>query len=195
MGNIKSFCCREDTSDVDDRQERVRILSDNSSSTSQDNYDDGSGSILSKADCSIEQSALDKIYQRMVANVIDVAPCESMVIQPAEFIERQKTYQARLNLIRTPLMLKSKNSNNGLPPGPTSSAVNVSTTTTSSANSRDSPQHVGKNQEKRRVEFEPISMDDIQLINDIGARTLKALKGLKVNSQEPVVIRFHPLGT
>lgn len=206
MGNIKSFCCRDNVSEIDDRQERARILSDNSSlsGSGQDdisyNLDNGTGSILSKADCSIEQSALEKIYQKMVANVIDVAPCESMVIQPDEFIERQKTYQTRLNLIKTPLMLRSKNANSGMPPGAFSGLANTSAVTTlstaSPASPRDnSPQHVSRNQEKRRVEYEPISADEIQLINEIGDATLKAVKSLKVTSQEPVVIRFQPFNS
>lgn len=245
MGNIKSFCCRDNVSEIDDREERARILSDNNASTDsiynqssnsgQDNQSYGSinNGTGSKT---LEQSALDKIYQKMAANVIDVAPGESMVIQPAEFIERQKAYQARLNQIKTPLPLRSSNRvprplnsstidtriNTSLTSAGTnlsafsqissitptnSSFANISvnngdvtnitntsilTANTSIMTNGVSPQHINKSQEKRRVEYEPISMDEVQLINDISDKTVKAIKGLKVMSKEPVVARFQP---
>lgn len=230
MGNIKSFCCRDNGSEVDDREERSRILGDNCAS-SNDLYNNSSnsaqdtisyGSINNgNSSKTMEQSALDKIYQKMAANVIDVAPGESMVIQPAEFIERQKAYQAKLNQIKTPLPLRlnnriTKHVNSPLdprinaPPSPmgVNLTVGPNTSTTSNlhpnnhlpggnsvvsiANSNSSPQHVSKSQEKRRVEYEPISVDDIQLINEISERSLQAVKSLKIDSREQVVTNFQP---
>lgn len=244
MGNIKSFCCRDSESEIDDREERARILGDNNASTnsiynqsSNSGQDDLSYGSINNGTGSktMEQSALDKIYQKMAANVIDVAPGESMVIQPAEFIERQKTYQARLNQIKTPLPLKSNNkvarqmnsstndtrlnsslystganiSSLGQPNSNTSAnhtytsnnltschSLNVTnssvTPNSSNATSGNSPHHVGKGQEKRRVEYEPISLDELQLINDISDKTAIAIESLKVTSQEPVVTHFQP---
>lgn len=244
MGNIKSFCCREDVSETDDSEERARILSDNNVRSnslynqSNSGQDDLSyGSINTRAGKSLEQSALDRIFQRMAANVIDVAPGESMIIQPAEFIERQKAYQARLNQIRTPLPLRYNNKvhrqlnnttidtrlNNSLTPmgtnqnslcysnlntssanqtiasnnsfsGYNSNVIGSSSQTTNPANSTGSKslRQVTKNQEKRRVEYEPISVEELQLMDEISERTVKAIRGLKVISQEPVVTCFQP---
>ena len=272
MGNIKSFCCRDNASEVDDREERSRILNDTNCASSTDLYNNSSNSALDTVSYgsingngtsskTMEQSALDRIYQKMAANVIDVAPGESMVIQPAEFMERQKAYQAKLNQIKTPLPLRvnnrvaknlnasidasrintthylhhhipsaspssnnvimNSNSNSNIS---TNNATNVehnasaTNTTTISSNlftnnvitttatnsqslqsgslinitSNNSPQHIGKSQEKRRVEYEPISVDEIQLINEISARTAQAIKGLKINSQEQVITHFQP---
>jgi len=167
----------------------------------------------------VEQSALDRIYQKMAANVIDVAPGESMVIQPAEFIERQKAYQSRLNQIKTPLPMRSSNArmarhvggptldtttrvNSSMGPsigssnanwgkigGNLNNSSNITSGTTTSGNS---PQHVGRSQERRRVEYEPLSYDDIQLINEISKRTTQAVKDLKIHSQEEVITHFRP---
>lgn len=124
MGNVRSFCCRDDASDLDDREERHRILGrENDSAASDDLYDRSINSNRSNQDNlsygsiggndskTLEQSTLDKIYQKMATNLIDVAPGDSMVIQPAEFLERQKLYQAKLNQIKTPLPLRSSVSN------------------------------------------------------------------------------------
>lgn len=245
MGNIKSFCCREDPSEIDDSEERARILSDNNVSSnslynqsSNSGQDDVSyGSVNTGAGKSVEQSALDRIFQRMAANVIDVAPGESMIIQPAEFIERQKTYQARLNQIKTPLPFRSNNkvprqlnsstidtrinvslasvgtnlnsygnstantssanhtvAGNNSTSDYNSSITGSSTLTANSSNSTGgrSPRHVTKSQERRRVEYEPISVEELQLINEISERAAKAIRELKVVSQEPVVTRFQP---
>lgn len=182
MGNVKSFCCKDGISDIDDCEERSRILNDNCGTSCDDLYNNSTTSALSHQDSvsygsinngdgskTMEQSALDKIYQKMASNVIDVAPGESMVIQQAEFIERQKAYQAKLNQIKAPIPLKLTNC----------VAKHVS-------GSYD------ESQEKRRVEYEPISVDDIQLINEISLKSAEAVKNLKINSQEQVVTRFKP---
>lgn len=224
MGNIKSFCCRDNPSTDDDQDERARIIYNqypsttslyNSTNSNQDAISYGSINNVGSNSKTIEQSALDRIYQKMAANVIDVAPGESMVIQPAEFIERQKAYQARLNQIKTPLPLRF--SANRVPKhisgstidattrvntsvggggpnwtknnGPNSSTANITVATTTSSNS---PQHMGKSQEKRRIEYEPISVDDIQLIEEISKRTVQAVKGLKIDSREQVITHFQP---
>lgn len=230
MGNVKSFCCKDNVSEIDDREERSRILNDNCGGSCDDLYNHSTTSALSHQDATsygsinngsktMEQSALDKIYQKMASNIIDVAPGESMVIQQAEFNERQKAYQVKLNQIKTPLPLKSINRgprhvNNSFDTtlnatSPTTLAANSTLNTTnstsitqnnivtnhlspaSSTNSH-SPQHVNKSQEKRRVEYEPISMDDVQLINEISSKSAQAIKSLKITSQEQVVTHFKP---
>lgn len=229
MGNIKSFCCRDNGSDIDDREERSRILGDNcnesndlynnSSNSAQETLSYGSMNNGTNSNKTMEQSALEKIYQKMVANLIDVAPGETMVIQPAEFMERQRAYQAKLNQIKTPLPLKPNNrvakhvntsldgrnnqsSSTQLTLNPNCTNATISSahdslhpggnSLISLANSSNSPQHLGKSQEKLRVEFEPISVDDIQLINEISMRSVQAIKGLKINSQDQVVTHFKP---
>lgn len=237
MGNVGSFCCREDTSDADDRDERARILDDNcrascddlynqSLCSNQSNVDNLSyGSISGTNDSKTqEQSALDKIYQRMATNLIDVAPGDSMVIQPAEFIERQKLYQAKLSQIRTPLPTRSSpnckppkhinnptldtslgssspltagHSTHGILSGALSLTAggNVSSNSNTAFNSTgNSPlQQINKSlQERRRAEYEPISIEDCQLINEISSRSVQAMKGLRVVSDEPIVTHFKP---
>uniref|UniRef100_A0A6G1SFR6 Ragulator complex protein LAMTOR1 n=1 Tax=Aceria tosichella TaxID=561515 RepID=A0A6G1SFR6_9ACAR len=255
MGNIKSFCCQDNVSTADDQDERARILGDNCVSTNSldnnslnsDRDDISYGSMRNQGSSSgktMEQSALDKIYQKMAANVIDVAPGESMVIQPAEFIERQRAYQAKLNQIKTPLPLRSlnakvnRNANSSTLDATVissnatrintsistaganltvfnqlnSSANTMNNLTSASANNHshghlannsnstntttttkgDSPQHLNRVQEKRRVEYEPISVEEIQLINEISDRTVNAIKGLRIISNEPVVTSFQP---
>lgn len=239
MGNVKSFCCRDNVSEIDDREERSRILNDNCGTSCDNIYNDSTTSAVSHQDSisygsinnghsskTMEQSALDKIYQKMASNVIDVAPGESMVIQPPEFMERQKAYQAKLNQIKTPLPLKQTNrvpkhvnssfdtTLNTSSPSTTATnstlgAINnnnsittnhnftanhhlLSANTTSNTANSNSPQHVNKGQEKRGVEYEPISVDDIQLINEISQKSAQAIKNLKITSQEQVVAHFKP---
>lgn len=226
MGNVKSFCCRDNVSDIDDHEERSRILNDNCGNSCDDLYNNSTASALSHPDTmsygsinngnsskTLEQSALDKIYQKMAANVIDVAPGESMVIQQAEFIERQKAYQAKLNQIRTPLPLKianrvtkhvgssfdttintsSTSALGNLTVGPISSTPSNNHSSISGlTTSNNSPQHINKSQEKRRVEYEPISEDDLQVINEVSLKSVQAIKSLKINSQEQVVTQFKP---
>lgn len=73
-----------------------------------------------------EQAALDRIYHRLALNVIDVAPGETMIIQPAEICERQKAYQCRLNQLEGYLSLTLTKTG-----GVESSIRNVATTTSS----------------------------------------------------------------
>lgn len=137
MGNVKSFCCKDSISECDDREERSRILNGTFDESGEDLANGSIASGQSRQDSMLygsinncnktsEQTALDKIYQQMAANVIDVAPGES--IQQAEFIERQKAYQSRLSLVKTPLPLKA----NRLP---NNKLVNTSLDTTLNAHS------------------------------------------------------------
>lgn len=185
MGNVKSFCCRDNVSEVDDREERSRILNDNCGASCEDLYDSTTSApshqdatsygSINNGNKTMEQSALDRIYQKMASNIIDVAPGESMVIQQAEFIERQKAYQSKLNQIRTPLPLKLTSR------GPKHDNSTLSATSSSNGH------------EKRCVEYEPISQDDIQLINEISTKSAQAIKRLKVTSGKwQVVTQFKP---
>jgi len=227
MGNIKSFCCKDTASEIDDREERTRILNGNSASC-EDLYNNSTTSAFSHQDRlsygsisnvngskSMEQSALDKIYQKMASNVIDVAPGESMVIQQAEFVERQKAYQTKLNQIKTPLSLKSRhrsskpqnNHSDAISPNITSNGPvqNASLTNdnmmgnnltslinTTISTTGESSQVFSKGQERRGVEYEPISTEEIQLINEISLKSAQAVKGMKINSREQVVTQFRP---
>lgn len=240
MGNITSFCCKDNISELDNREERSRILNDTDDiySNSMIPGNGGIGGLMSQHDTisygsmisngnngnkSMEQSALDKIYQKMASNVIDVAPGESMVIQQAEFIERKKVYQAKLNQIKTPLPLKltnrmpkqvinatiinnSSNNNNinnhqtldgisSLNRAGNSQSQMVNNNSSSNGNGVFGLQqnnNVTKAQEKRRVEFEPLSNDEIQLINEISLKSVQAIKNLRINSNEQVVAQFKP---
>lgn len=232
MGNIKSFCCKDSASELDEQDDRARILPSNcdefynnnsigSARSNEDNLSYGSANSNGNGSKSMEQSVLDKIYQKMAANVIDVAPGDSMVIQQAEFLERQKAYQAKLSQFRSPMPLKlgsqhqiPKHVSNSFDTKlPTSSPSSTSTNSTflatghnttcptfSSTGTHLSPNtitmmnstNLNRLQEKRSVEYEPISADEVQLIKDISTKSAQAIKSLKINSNEQVVTVFRP---
>ena len=106
---------------------------------------------------------LDRIYQKMASSVIDVAPGESIIIQQAEFLERQRIYQMKLGQIKMSLPLRLNN---------------------------QIPKQVDKGQEKRRVEYEPISNEDKQLIIDISEKSAQAIKNFKLDSDEQIISQF-----
>lgn len=186
MGNIRS-CCRDSASVADDREERSRILNDNCGASGDILFNDSTASATSQQDSIsygsfnngtgskiLEQSALDKIYQKMASNVIDVAPGESMIIQQAEFVERQKAYQAKLNQMKTPRLPKHINNS-------------LDTTVNSSASTKSALGTIA-----RGVDYEPIAVDEIQLITEISLKSAQAIKSLKINSQEQVIAHFKP---
>lgn len=231
MGNVKSFCCKDNVSEIDDREERSRILDNQCDAPCDDFYRhiDGSprnnsdtvsyGSINNVNGCrSVEQSALDRIYQKMASNVIDVAPGEPMSIQQAEFVERRKAYQSRLNQIKTPFpfTLKHRNPkhvasgslidvsiNHTSPPShlfnhSTRQPADQDTTHYLHMANHDpigfnnhSP-HNSKSHEKRRVEYEPISANDIELISEISRKSTQAIRNFKVQSSEEIIAYFKP---
>lgn len=167
MGNVTSYCCSDTVSEVDGEQARILDEEHNAS------YEDLSNtSALSQQDNNdsktIEQSALDKIYQKMASSVIDVAPGEP--IQQAEFIERQKAYQTKLSS-RMP-----RHHCEPQPPLPPPLLLPPS-----------SPPSV---QERIRADYVPVSSHDVQLISDISLRSAKAIRDLKINSHEQVIVNF-----
>lgn len=199
MGNIKSFCCRDTASEIDDQEERSRILNDvcegqtgswdDISSTSAISHQDtpSYGSINTNK---LEQTALNKIIQKMASNVIDVAPGEPLVLQQVEVNERQKSYQIKLNQIKTQLTLKSTkaprwsfNSN---------SFEKLSNDTNSTFNQSQSPQHhptPNKSLESRRIDYEPIASDEIQLITQVSQKSAQAVhEGLIIKSDDQVLV-------
>lgn len=217
MGNVKSFCCKDTASEVDDREERSRILSETcegqngswddlySSSASGVSHQDtpSYGSINTSNANKIEQSALNKIIQKMASNVIDVAPGEPLVLQPIEVNERQKAYQTKINQIKVQLTLKSSRvqrwsfNNSSF-----DNLSNVANTTTggttivqspnSTFNQSHSPQHLpttNKSLDSRRVDYEPLPKDEIQLVNQICQKSAQAVHdGLTIKSKDQVVV-------
>lgn len=247
MGNI---CCKDTNSELDENEDRTRILNnedndcENDYLTSNNNHHQdvlsygsfGNNGNQTNGDNNaktIEQSALDKIYQKMASNVIDVAPGESMVIQQAEFIERQKAYQAKLNQIKTPLPLRAATTNRVSSTtsskqltdhnshqfdqyhisnnSPTTNSIMNTTTNHLLTNGHNSnatsniagnvitnhnlsphQQKAHQSQDKRRVEYEPILAEDLQLINEISLKSIEAIENLKISSAEQVVTQFKP---
>lgn len=198
MGNLKSCCCKDNDKSDDDREERSRILDDvcdgqqnlcddiYSSSTSAVSHQDlpSYGSIVNGSKA--EQTALERILQKMASNVIDVAPGESMLIQQGEIVDRQKAYQMRLNQIKTPLVLKS-----------TLVSRSGFNNTYEASQGNDGTQQLqatlNKNLDTRGVNYEPISGDEVQLINQISRQTAVAVQnGLKIDSNEEIVAQFNP---
>lgn len=233
MGNVKSFCCRDTVSEEDECDDRVRIINDEFGGPGGEYYEDSIHTGISNQDNlsdsslqigndgkQFEQSALDNIYKRMAANLIDVAPDDSMIIQQAEFVDRQQKYQAKLAQIKTQLALKSsttlnrqqqqqqqqqiqhQNNLNNQTNNNTSSISGDSSTKNISlqANSSSSPtpglnnssSSLGNILSQGRLEYEPISIEDIQFINEISLKSAKAVQNVRIISDQPIISHFRP---
>lgn len=213
MGNLSSFCCKESASDNDDRDERSHILNNDNHQEAWDDVYNSSASAISQHQDSpsygsvdtskmskLEQSALDKIIQKMASNVIDVAPVEPLILQPGEISERQKAYKAKLNQIKTPLPLKSIKSSK---PSNNSSYDNISNlvNTTADGSRVASPSTVFNNiqahnihstpnkSSELQINYDPIPSDEIQMISQISLRSSQAVQnGLNLGSGDQVVV-------
>lgn len=231
MGNA---CCR--SASVDDDSDRAHIIN-NTNNNNNYNYDipqsDGLGGggragiggeyyinfngsppndeipygSFSCGNKTQEQAALDRIYHRLALNVIDVAPGETMIIQPAEICERQKAYQSRLNqlegvisltLTKTGGVESSGNLFNAhklisrlkIPPivEPISTILAVANENSNNIINR---QKLYQIPDRRRVEYEAIPQDEEALIGEYSIRSAKAVKSLAPTINEPVITQFN----
>lgn len=166
-----------------------------------------------------EQAALDRIYHKLALNLIDVAPGETMIIQPAEICERQKAYQSRLSKLEGQLLSLSLTKTGdvqtfGNPSDHAQFSKLVSSRLTKSpssqphevigesgANSNGLGLGLGNNiinrqklyhiPDRRRVEYGAIYQDEEELIREYSLRSMKAVRSIAPTISEPVITQFN----
>lgn len=240
MGNVKSFCCCLGTaSDGHINEDCVRILGYENISDGKlldkhhheqqhriHDHDDQPSSFQTQFESmSITSSQADnnqlsnvysesyesqKIYQRMSKTLIDIAHDESMIIQPAESMERQKFYQAKLAELKNPLefrnykiirnhqQIEHQNTHStqqfdrdnsplrNLGAGPSNSTVSpMSKNQVSSSATDNTSAHSNQG-------CELISHDDVEFIRDISLRTVDAVKNIRIRDCQPIYAHFRP---
>lgn len=234
MGNGESFCCcLGNHKEAGDNEDGVRIIdndyiSDRRSTEQQSqlhrqlDHDDQLSTHTQCEDFSVTSSQItanqlsrvysdsfesQKIYQQMAKTLIDIAPDDSMIIQPAEAIERQKFYQAKLAELKTPLALKNcrifrnhqqiENANinssqqldrdtspiKNLGPGPSASSKHQASVPSST---------IGTNSTNNQQGCESILNEDVELINNMSLRSVVAVKNIRITSNQQIVSHFRP---
>lgn len=153
-----------------------------------------------------EQAALDRIYHKLALNVIDVAPGETMIIQPAEICARQNAYQSRLNKLgglpsltlnktggvqnyghlfnHNKLVSKLKISSSLEPTSGESGDGGANITAANRQKLYQIP-------DRRRVEYDAIPQEEEQLIREYSLRSVRAVKSLAPIMNEPVIKQFN----
>lgn len=132
-----------------------------------------------------EQNQLNNTLHKLVAKVIDVSSIDNNIEQ-SDWNERQRIYSQRINSIKRPLTLKSKYL----------AAINAAHTGLSSG----FVSHCSKADPlstapliNRSLTFEPISEEDLNLINSLSERASNAVHtGFKVHCEESFVVQFDP---
>jgi len=110
-----------------------------------------------------EQSALTRILHKTASNVIDVSAVEGRAIEQHEFHDKARQYSNRVNMV----LASSGRAKHYKPPLP--SGVAAPTIVLSS---------------------QPISVADIDLITTSAAKASQALKSVKVEHKEDLVVPF-----
>lgn len=139
----------------------------------------------------------------MASNVIDVNMIDAAPIEQQEWFERQRSYQQRINQLKTPLLLKSsqlrrqRQQSSGASSAPKALKPRPGGRDQSSLKEQQqSPVSAGSlvdSQLQSCLEnMSPISESDIKLIEEYSDRTVEALKTFNVRSEEPLVVQFSP---
>jgi len=184
MGNLSSCCLPGDRSDGASG-ERQGLLVNPVDGQTGDTYGShysypgshainsnsvpGSGNAVGNGGAKFEQNALNRTLHKMAINVIDVATMDVASLEQSEWMDRQKVYGNRVGQIKTPLLLRSRQQ-------------------------RLTNQHQRRNQSaEERQHLEPISAEDIALINEFSERSSRAVKnGFVINVKEDLVVQFDP---
>lgn len=172
MGNI-SACCLPSKKE-DPTSERARILDNpvddtlsSDYSPQGDNYNSFNSNYGSVADSGLrqEQNQLNRTLHKMANQVIDVTSVDTSHVEQSEYMERQRIYQNKLPLLRTP---------------------HLRSTPTQNVRRKKAPDAV-------KFNFDPISEEDLNLINEFSEKSARAVKqGFVIKSDEDLVVQFNP---
>lgn len=181
MGNLIS-CCFGVKNEEDERDERERLLdhaagdgmvhertSLNGDLTHSSNFGNGYGTVTAP-DGRLESNAWNRTLNKMANKVIDVSSIEanSSGIEPNEFQERQKLYSSKVVNSKIPSILKNERL-------------------------KTQPKFESERKIFNNLLLEPISTDDLFLINEFAEKTLEAIRtGFVVNVTEDLVVQFNP---
>jgi hypothetical protein len=180
MGNLSS-CCLPGEKNEERDSERTRILEDpNETYTGEcmpgsltgpgvsrhTNY----GTEPTSNGVKEETSAWNRTLHKMANNVIDVSTMDVPSLEQSEWMERQRTYTSKINQTKAPLVARNR------PP--------------KSSHKRGDSHDAHK---KSALSAEPISSQDMALINEFSDKSLAAVrKGFVVNVSEDLVVQFDP---
>lgn len=181
MGNISSCCFAGSKHEEDERDERERLLDNaagdgmvndrisiNGDLTHSGHYGNGYGTVMT--DSRSESNAWNRTLNKMANSVIDVSSIEanSNGIEPNEFQERQKLYTSKVVNSKICSILKNERL-------------------------KGQPKQEAERRNFNNLLLEPISTDDLFLINEFTEKTLEAIRtGFVVNVTEDLVVQFNP---
>ncbi|XP_033742812.1 ragulator complex protein LAMTOR1-like [Pecten maximus] len=162
-------CCFSSDEEKDylnsDANETSRLLGDpvSNNSTPQTQIGDGYNSIApQQSQKGDEQSALERILHNTARNVIDVGAIDGQTVENQEYHDRSQQYSGRLNM-------KLGTSGRGR------SYRMLSNCTATPQVTLSQP---------------PVSIGDVQLITSVAERLSKAVKEVKVEHKEDLVVPF-----
>lgn len=185
MGNLSSCCLPNDKSE-ERREEGERLLHNPAEALGDGTSLNGHVTVIGNRDQlpsygatetkgeRQESSAWNRTLHKMATKVIDVSTMEvsASTIEQGDWIERQRLYASRINQTRISAILRKQREQKLMGKGD------------------GLPESKNKN---FNVSFEPISAQDIALINEFSDRSLQAIKqGFVVSVNEDLVVQFNP---